>query len=100
MTFSRLVPALNLVGFFEVFTTPTFDGFALGKPLVKMGDFGMVRGLNYLTMREMSVPDLKCGAFFFGTVEVLGFGSDVVFTLVVAMGMRFKIHLQNYFYLK
>ncbi len=60
----------------------------------------MVRGLDYLTMREMSVPDLKCGAFFFGTVEVLGFGSDVVFTLVVAMEMWFKIHLQNYFYLK
>ena len=51
-------------------------------------------------MREMSVPDLKCGAFFFGTVEDFGFGSDVVFTLVVAMEMLFKIHLQNYFYLK
>ena len=40
-------------------------------------------------MREMSVPDLKCGAFFFGTVEVLGFGRDVVFTLVVAMEINF-----------
>ena len=89
-----MVPALNLVGFFEVFTTPTFEGFALGKPLVKMGDFGMVRGLNYLTMREMSVPDLKCGAFFFGTVEVLGFGRDVVFTFVVAMGLKFCTKIQ------
>ena len=40
-------------------------------------------------MREMSVPDLKCGAFFFGTVEVFGFGRDMVFTFVVAMGSVF-----------
>ena len=46
MTFSRLVPALNLTGFFEVFKTPTFEGFALGRLLVKMGDFGMIRGIE------------------------------------------------------
>ena len=46
-------------------------------------------------MREMSVQDLKCGAFFFGTVEDFGFGSDVVFTLVVAMGINFVQRYNN-----
>jgi hypothetical protein len=69
-------------------------------PWSRWGILAWCEVLNYLTMREMSVPDLKCGAFFFGTVEDFGFGSDVVFTLVVAMEMLFKIHLQNYFYLK
>jgi len=52
-------------------------------------------GLDYFTMREMSVPDLKCGAFFFGTVPVFGFGNAVVFAFVVAMGINFVQRYNN-----